>query len=98
MQGPLTDPADAAMTAAGEHVTINYRYCSNTMDMSKDTFAEAIKNKRYVTHECWINALYDCYGKKLLDPSKNQRYRITREDILNILGRTEENIKEGLTI
>ena len=31
------DPADHPMQAAGDKVTINYRYCSNHLDMTKDT-------------------------------------------------------------
>ena len=97
-EGAAEDPAEHAMMAAGDKVTINYRYCCNTLDLTKDTFAEAIRHERYVTNECWINALYDFYGDKLLDPNRSQRYRITRQDILDILGKTEENIKQGLTI
>ena len=85
-------------TAAGEKITISYRYCSNYLDLSKDTFAEAIKKGRYERSECWVNSLYDFYGDRLLDPNRPARYRITREEILGILGRTEENIKDGLTI
>jgi predicted DNA-binding protein YlxM (UPF0122 family) len=40
----------------------------------------------------------DFYGDKLLSPEKAQRYQITRKDILEILGKTEENIKDGVTI
>ena len=64
--------------------------------MTADTFAEAIKNKKYKKDECWINALFDVYGETLLDPFKNKRYVITRETILQVIGKTEENIKDGL--
>ncbi|MFM7989462.1 MAG: hypothetical protein ACKPKO_60125, partial [Candidatus Fonsibacter sp.] len=47
--------------------------------------------------ECWINTLYDNYEQTLLRSDK-QKNLITRETILDVLGRTEENIKEGLTI
>ena len=111
--GPVVDPAEEPMTAAGDptraphaegkpsracKVTITYRYCSNVLDLTKDTFAEAVRNERYLKNECFINSLYDFYGDKLLDPKRAQRYRISREDILNILGKTEETIKDGLTI
>ncbi|MFM7982045.1 MAG: hypothetical protein ACKPKO_22270 [Candidatus Fonsibacter sp.] len=48
--------------------------------------------------ECWwINALYDNYEEALLRTSKKKNL-ITRETILEVLGRTEEDIKEGPTI
>ncbi len=96
--GPVVDPAEQPMATAGDKVTITYRYCSNVLDLTKDTFAEAIKNERYVKNECFINSLYDFYGDRLLDPRRAQRYRISREDILKLLGKTEESVKEGLTI
>ena len=52
----------------------------------------------YKTNECWINTIYDFYHETLLDPKKPVRYRITRDDILEILGKTKDSIKEGLTI
>ena len=96
--GPVANPADAAMAAAGDKMTINYRYCCNQLDLAKDTFAEAMQNNLYKSNECWINTIYDFYGETLLDPNKHQRYRIERKDILQILGKTEENVKDGLTI
>ncbi|MFM7986280.1 MAG: hypothetical protein ACKPKO_43905, partial [Candidatus Fonsibacter sp.] len=47
--------------------------------------------------ECWSNPLYDNYKQTLLRSDKQQNL-ITRETILEVLGRTEENIMEGLTI
>ena len=47
--------------------------------------------------ECCINTLYDNYEQTLLRPDK-QNNLITRETILEVLGKTEEDIKEGLTI
>ena len=34
----------------------------------------------------------------MLNPNRSQRYVITREKILDTIGRTEENIQDGLTI
>jgi hypothetical protein len=58
------------MAAAGDKVAINYKYCCNVLDMTKETFAEAIQQKRYRQNECFVNALYDFYGDKLLDPKR----------------------------
>jgi len=77
--------------------SIKYSYISTPLDLSKDTFAEAIKNNNYIKNECWINTLYDFYKDTLLSTNK-KRNVITREIILNVLNRTEEDIKEGLSV
>ena len=95
--GPGGDPAASRKRAAGEKVAIQFRYCSNTADLSKRTFREALQKGSHHVSECWINTLYDNYEQTLLRSDKQQNL-ITRETILEVLGRTEENIKEGLTI
>ena len=92
---PAVDPARVPKRGDGKQA-INHKYRTNRVDMTKDTFQEAIENKKYKKDECWINALFDVYGEKLLNPSKSKRYAITRDMILQVIGKTEENIKEGL--
>ena len=46
--------------------------------------------------ECWVNTIYVNFQDKLLRPDKTKNI-ITRETILDVLGRTEEDIKDGLT-
>jgi hypothetical protein len=91
------DPAASRKRAAGEKVAIQFRYCSNTADLSKRTFREALQKGSHHVSECWINTLYDNYQKTLLRPEKTKNL-ITRATILEVLGRTEENIREGLSI
>ena len=90
------DPADIPRRSDGK-VGITYKYRTNQLDITKDTFKEAIANNRYIKNECWINALYEIYGDSLLRTNKQQRYVITRAKILEIIGKTEDNIKEGIT-
>ena len=78
-------------------VAAYYKYSTTPMDLSKDTFEEAIKNHKYVRHECFINSLYDFYHDSLLSADK-KRYRITREKIFDIIRKTEENEKDGISI
>ena len=78
--------------------SINYKYVHTELDLTKDNFKDAIENNNYIKDECWINTLYDIYKDNLLSPYKHQRYRITREVILSTINKTEENIKDGLTI
>jgi hypothetical protein len=90
------DPANIPKRTDGK-VAITYKYKTNKIDMTKDTFKEAISKHNYIKDECWINALYEVYGETLLRTNKQQRYVITRAKILETIGRTEENIKNGLT-
>ena len=82
---------------AGDKIMIQYMYCSNQLDLTRSTFREAIMQERYVKYECFLNAIYDTYRDTLLSPNK-KRYVITRQIILDLLHRTEETIKEGLTV
>jgi hypothetical protein len=90
------DPANIPKRSEGK-VAITYKYKTNRIDMTKETFKEAIAKNNYIKDECWINALYEVYGTTLLSSNKQQRYVITRAKILETIGRTEENIKNGLT-
>ncbi len=91
------NPAAVRQRAAGEKFAIHYKYLSTQLDTSKRTFAEALRRQDYHASECWLNTLHDNYDKTLLRPEK-ARNRISRQDILEVLGRTEEDIKEGLTV
>jgi hypothetical protein len=78
-------------------ISIKNNYITTELDLSKDTFEEAIKNEKYVKNECFINSIYDFYGDNLLSSSK-KRNVIDRARILSIIGKTEDNIKNGLSI
>ena len=92
------NPRTTRLRDATTKQSINYKYIHTELNLTKDTFEEAITNNNYVKDECWINTLYDIYKDNLLSPYKNQRYRITREVILSTINKTEDNIKDGLTI
>ncbi|MFM7983080.1 MAG: hypothetical protein ACKPKO_27535, partial [Candidatus Fonsibacter sp.] len=83
--------------ASGDKVAIQFKYCSHQLDLSKRTFREALQKGNHHVSECWINTIYDKYEQTLLRSDK-QKNLITRGTILEVLGKTEENIKEGLTI
>jgi len=97
--GAVSNPRQARQRTAGDKVAIEYKYCSTQLDLTKQTFREALRKSNYNEHECFLNAIVEQYSceKGLLDPKKTQNI-ITRETILELLGRTEEDIKEGLTI
>ena len=80
-----------------QKIDMCYYYINTELDLSQKTFQASIERKHYVKNECWINTLYDFYGDNLLSQER-KRNLITREIILEILGKTEDNIKEGLSI
>jgi hypothetical protein len=49
-----------------ENIAIKYAYISNELDLSKNTFKEAIEKKHYLKNQCWINTLMDVYEDNLL--------------------------------
>ena len=74
-----------------------YNYITNELDLSHDTFEKAIKVDQYAKDECWTNTIYDFYGDNLLSVDK-KRNVVTRKIILEIIGKTEEAIKSGISI
>ncbi len=90
------DPRNAISTS--EYKASSYfAYRSTQLDLSKRCLKEAMENQKYIRYECWLNAIVDFYGDTLLSPGK-KRNVITRQKILQIIRRTEDNIKNGLAI
>ena len=67
------------------------------MDLEASTFKDAISKRNYAKDECFINSIYDFYHDNLLKADK-KRNVINRASILKTIGKTEENVKEGLSI
>ena len=68
------------------------------IDYTNDKSRALIQRKHnYVENECWINTLYDVYGDNLLSSNK-KRNAVTREIILQIINKTEDDIKNGLSV
>ena len=74
-----------------------YLYSCTPMDLTKNTFKEAIQNMSYAPDECFINTLYDFYRDNILSTDKSRNV-VSRADILETIGRTEANVKEGISI
>jgi hypothetical protein len=79
-------------------ISICYKYSSCNIDIDQDTLQEALTsgtfNKHHVKGECWINSLMDFYGDTILNPDKKKNL-ITKSDVLKIINKTEEELKEG---
>ena len=91
----IYNPYEAPLKSTS-NVSINYKYIHTNVEISKDTFAEAIKQEHYIENECWINSIYDFYKDSLL--RENKRHRITRETILETIGHTEDSVKNGISL
>ena len=78
-----------------DHISINYKYISTDIDLDKDTFKSAIEKKNYIKNECWINCIVEMYNDFLFN---RKREPLTREKLLNIIDKTEDNVKDGVTI
>ena len=80
-----------------EKLAAYYRFTSTELNLDASTFKEAISNQKYVKDECFLNSIYDFYRDNLLRTDKSRNV-ITRESILKTIGKTEDNVKEGLSI
>ena len=65
--------------------------------MEASTFTEALGKQNYAKDECFINSIYDFYHDRVLKTDK-KRNVITRASILKTIGKTEGNVKDGLSI
>ena len=79
-------------------MSMYHKYIDTVLNLEADTLKEALDNKTYVKNECWINTLYDYYKDDLLNLEKSKRYCITKAMILETIGKTEENIKQGVSV
>ena len=74
-----------------DNIGIYHRFIETELDPEYETFAEAIRVKHYVKHECWINTLTDFYKDSLMGEKRKQQ--MTRETVLNLIGTTEDEFK-----
>ena len=74
-----------------DNIGIYHRFIETELDPEYETFAEAIRVKHYVKHECWINTLTDFYKDTLMGEKRKQQ--MTRETVLNLIGTTEDEFK-----
>ena len=56
----------------GEKVTCYYRYISTELDLTTNTFKEAIENNNYRSNECFINSIYETYKDTLFNDNRKQ--------------------------
>jgi hypothetical protein len=91
------NPATSRKRAAENRSCYN-AYITTRLDLSKEFLFQAIERGHHKKNQCWINTLLDVYGDGLLSQNKQQRYVITVDKILEIIGMTNYNIEQGFTI
>ena len=68
-------------------------YITTAINLPSETLREALENKAHRVNECWLNAILDHYSHSLLAQKKNNR-----ENILDIINKTEDDVKNGLSV
>ena len=74
-------------------ISMYHPYITTTVNLAGETLREAIENKSNRVNECWLNAILGNYSYTLLKQKEN-----TREKILEIINRTEDDVKNGISV
>ena len=64
------------------------------MNIDAEYFVDAIEDQEHTNGECWINLLIDHYKDTMMSKSKWESKRLTREKILKLMNKREEEFKE----
>ena len=73
-----------------------YHYTINTkINIDAKYFVDAIEDQEHTNGECWINLMIDHYKDTLMNKSKWESKRLTREKILKLMNKTEEEFKDN---
>ena len=68
-------------------------YIQTPLDPEFETFKEAIQVKHYKENECWFNTITDWYKDTLMGEERREKNRLTKENMLKIMNKTEEDFK-----
>ena len=102
----ITDISDITNRGGGEVETQRnlrdgnekgmYHFTINTeLNIDAEYFVDAIEDQEHTNGECWINLLIDHYKDTLMSKNKWESKRLTREKILKLMNKTEEEFKEN---
>ena len=101
----ITDISDITNRGGGEVETQRnlkdgnekgmYHFTINTeLNIDAEYFVDAIEDQEHTNGECWINLLIDHYKDTMMSKSKWESKRLTREKILKLMNKREEEFKE----
>ena len=71
------------------------RYIELELKDDVATFKEGLDEQLKHENECWIDALISYYGDTLMSENRKERLRLTREKVISIIGKTEEEFHLG---
>ena len=83
------------MLRDGNQISMYHSYINTELEESYDSFYDAIRDDGIFEDECWINSLNDHYKNTLMSPNKWKSKRLTRERVLELIGKTYEDFKEN---
>ena len=83
------------MLRDGKQISMYHSYINTELEESYDSFYDAIRDEGIFEDECWINSLNDHYKNTLMSPNKWKSKRLTRERVLELIGKTYEDFKEN---
>ena len=81
---------------AKHDVSIYHKYIQTELNPDCLTLKEALKKNKHIENECWINTLTDHYADTLMrDKKAHNAKNLTREGILKIINKTDEEFKKS---
>ena len=81
---------------AKHNVSIYQKYIQTELNPDCLTLKEALKKNNHIENECWINTLTDHYADTLMrDKKAHKRKNLTRNEILKIINKTDEEFKQS---
>ena len=75
------------------NMSMYHNYIQTPLNPEYETLKEAIKIEHYQDNICWINTLTDYYKNTLMDDKKREKNKLTRESILKLINKTEDDFK-----
>jgi hypothetical protein len=90
------NPLQANLRDTMKHETFDKYIYTELNNINTTPLSELIVKHKYIEDECWLNVLYEIYGEDVL--REKRQNNITREMLLETIGKTEETIKYGVSI
>ena len=90
------NPLSKKLKNAAQKISVHNTYIETKLNTAFNTFKEALANPHYVNNECWLNTIQDVYGDTLM--SSKKREVVNRAKILEVIGKTEETVKDGISV
>ena len=68
-----------------------HNFIQTPLNPEYEKLKEAIKVEHYQDNMCWINTLTDFYKNTLMDDKKREKNKLTRDGILKLIKKTEDD-------